>query len=1344
MFDAGAIEARLTVNTAQFDRDMDKAEARVKSFTDSTHKVKISAVFDNASLSKATKAFTDLDNQISRQAMSRLRSSPQGSVLGALTALFSPHPVTGAPSPSQAASQGLLGKIVTAPGGGGAAAATGTSSTRSQAVNQVLGGTTTSNTVKTTDRVSVLGMPTSGGTVTTKVKEDLDAASAAATEAKAKESGGRAGKGWISSFLSSVNAMLPSLSASIDKSSGGGGKNGSDAGVLDKGLIGGIGPGILGTSFKTAGISGLLGAGLGAIPALGAVGAGAAAIGGGAALLISQNAQVKKSATDLVATLKSTFLAAAAPMIAPLQQALGSLSTTFKQLEPLFKQVFAGAAPLIKPLTDGLEGLVKGLLPGLVAILKAAGPAFAVFSSFLAGIGSGLGAMFKSFSTVIGPSSVLLKALLDVVLSLFPTLASLGTTMASTLGPAFKAFAGAVQALLPFITTVAKIFSQFAGAVLTDLSGGLQLVASILKAVAPAFNTLATAIGQVFNTLESKGGFAQIGDILEALATPIGNLVKTLIDGLAPAIPPLLTLFSALVNILSTVGVQVLTALIPPLTKFATEALGAIVKILPAVVPLITKFLGVFTEDAAKIILAIAVPLANLANVVLTKLLVAAAPLVPIFIALLEALTPITNVLTVVFVRIITDLATALTAIITAIPPSVLQGIAVAFIAIATAAKLWAIAQGILDIALDANPIGLILIAVAALAVGIVELVQHWNTVWGAIKAVAEDAWNFLWNGWGKYLLALFGVSGLLVLALIETYQHWNTIWGAIKTAAMDVANFFTTVFGTDLAGFFTKTIPGWWDELIGFFSSHLVTPLETGFKNVVSFLVNDIGTPIETFFTKTIPGWWDMAITFLGTHFITPIENGFKAVWAWIQANFGLPINTFFTKTLPGYWDNAITFLGSHFVTPFQNSLKGAYDWVVKNVATPIQTLFTKTMPGWFGTAVSAISGLWTKVENAVLTPVKFVVNNVLDKLIGLFDDVTNAVGLGKPIPTVTLARGGKLPGFGGGDTVPALLEPGEAVIDKDKTAKYGWLFKMMGVPGFAAGGVAGNPITSILHVAGDIGKDILGGTVDMAKAVAAIATGNSTALANAVTSMFGGGSAGGMGGVMGQAMLGMPATLVKDFAKWIVGTKNTAQSQEASAAGGSATLKPSGSGATIQALMQSMAASVGWTGAEWTALDEVENREAGFNLTAQNPSSGAYGLAQFINGASEYASYGGNSTTAAGQITGMLNYIKQRYGDPEAAWAHELAYGWYDNGGALRPGYTLAYNGTGKTEHVSTARQMGDSADALAAIADRLDTLIDVTGAVPAGVGRHVGGALGGAAQDASFRSRYPHGGS
>jgi hypothetical protein len=93
----------------------------------------------------------------------------------------------------------------------------------------------------------------------------------------------------------------------------------------------------------------------------------------------------------------------------------------------------------------------------------------------------------------------------------------------------------------------------------------------------------------------------------------------------------------------------------------------------------------------------------------------------------------------------------------------------------------------------------------------------------------------------------------------------------------------------------------------------------------------------------------------------------------------------------------------------------------------------------------------------------------------------------------------------------------------------------------------------------------------------------------------------------------------------------------------------------------LNAIAKAHGWGASEIAAWVAVIVKESGGSSTAQNPTSNAYGIAQFINGASEYASYGGNSTTVIGQLTSMANYIAQRYGTPTGALAHENSAGWY-----------------------------------------------------------------------------------
>jgi hypothetical protein len=90
-------------------------------------------------------------------------------------------------------------------------------------------------------------------------------------------------------------------------------------------------------------------------------------------------------------------------------------------------------------------------------------------------------------------------------------------------------------------------------------------------------------------------------------------------------------------------------------------------------------------------------------------------------------------------------------------------------------------------------------------------------------------------------------------------------------------------------------------------------------------------------------------------------------------------------------------------------------------------------------------------------------------------------------------------------------------------------------------------------------------------------------------------------------------------------------------------------------------MLASFGWASSEFGCLNELWERESGWNPSATNPYSGAYGIPQALP-ASKMASAGADwATSPATQIRWGLGYIKATYGSPCAAWSHETAAGWY-----------------------------------------------------------------------------------
>ncbi|MBA2948777.1 transglycosylase SLT domain-containing protein [Streptomyces himalayensis] len=81
----------------------------------------------------------------------------------------------------------------------------------------------------------------------------------------------------------------------------------------------------------------------------------------------------------------------------------------------------------------------------------------------------------------------------------------------------------------------------------------------------------------------------------------------------------------------------------------------------------------------------------------------------------------------------------------------------------------------------------------------------------------------------------------------------------------------------------------------------------------------------------------------------------------------------------------------------------------------------------------------------------------------------------------------------------------------------------------------------------------------------------------------------------------------------------------------------------------------------AQYKAFSKIVEHESGWNVTATNASSGAYGLVQALPG-SKMASAGADwKTNPQTQIKWGLDYMNSRYGSPVAAWNFWQSHGWY-----------------------------------------------------------------------------------
>jgi hypothetical protein len=116
----------------------------------------------------------------------------------------------------------------------------------------------------------------------------------------------------------------------------------------------------------------------------------------------------------------------------------------------------------------------------------------------------------------------------------------------------------------------------------------------------------------------------------------------------------------------------------------------------------------------------------------------------------------------------------------------------------------------------------------------------------------------------------------------------------------------------------------------------------------------------------------------------------------------------------------------------------------------------------------------------------------------------------------------------------------------------------------------------------------------------------------------------------------------------------------EAAAAAAPAAASSSSASSAAPRGSFKDYAMSKVGSAEQFSCLEKLWGKESGWNPNAQNPTSTAYGIPQFLN--STWASTGiAKTSDGYRQIDAGLIYIESRYGSACGAWAHSQSTGWY-----------------------------------------------------------------------------------
>jgi hypothetical protein len=306
----------------------------------------------------------------------------------------------------------------------------------------------------------------------------------------------------------------------------------------------------------------------------------------------------------------------------------------------------------------------------------------------------------------------------------------------------------------------------------------------------------------------------------------------------------------------------------------------------------------------------------------------------------------------------------------------------------AGAARVWAGAQWLLNAALTANPIGLVVVGIAALAAGFVLAYRKSETfrniVQGALSGVSDAAqavvrWfrrsfipfftdtipgafhatiNWVRRNWPVILAVLTGPVGLATLFIS---RHWDTITRAFQDAKDWVVGRFRRAW-SDVQGVILAPVRAARDTIRDIFGSN--GPVRTAFTNVKNWAT--------------------------GT---------FKRAWAALQGVILDPIRDARDKI---------------------RDIFGARG--------PVRTAFTN--------AVGGIKRIWSNLRDAVRDPIAFIVNTVFNK--GIVPFVNRIPFIPGELHTIQGFAGGGYTGPGAKNEPAGIVHRDEHVWTKEESNRF------------------------------------------------------------------------------------------------------------------------------------------------------------------------------------------------------------------------------------------------------------------------------------------------------------------
>ncbi|MGJ4108561.1 phage tail tape measure protein [Corynebacterium macclintockiae] len=406
------------------------------------------------------------------------------------------------------------------------------------------------------------------------------------------------------------------------------------------------------------------------------------------------------------------------------------------------------------------------------------------------------------------------------------------------------------------------------------------------------------------------------------------------------------------------------------------------------------------------------------------------------------------------------------------------------FTSLTAVTKAQTAAQAALNLVMNANPIFLIVTAIAAVAAGLAvfftktekgrevwqSLMDAFSTAWQWLKDTfapvfdwigekASQAWGLIQIGWDNLTNAISNAWTSYVQPVFQAFSVAATwLWETILQPVFGfISDAFTATAGTIFSQWET-VIKVAWDALSAAATWLWENVLQPTFK-LIGESFQAMGDGIAWTWENVIKPVWD-AISAAATWLW---ENALKPVFNWIADQFGQtggrisiiynsiirPVFEAFGNFVKWVWDKLISptfgnikrgvsLVGDAFKFAWERVIKPTWDglgrgvqWVADNLVKPTFKGLRDgldTLKDWFSKTVDAIGKIWDGLKEAAAKPVRFVVNTVWNNgILKAVNAVTKFIpGLKAPDPVkINFNTGGVLPGYTPGRDPYTFVEP-------------------------------------------------------------------------------------------------------------------------------------------------------------------------------------------------------------------------------------------------------------------------------------------------------------------------------